>query len=132
MDIQKPLISSTTNNNDEVDADYNYSRSNYYELVDYGKEAIEDMLELAKETQHPRSFEVLGKLIKDVSDVNDRIIKLQKTKVDIRQLDSRDASESVGSITNNNLFVGSTTDLQRILLNESIDNKDSVIGTVEK
>jgi len=114
-DIPKQLTSSTKNKSDaDVAADYEYSRSNYYTLIDAGNEAIEEMLELAKETQHPRSFEVLGKLIKDISDVNDRLLKMQKAKKELAAAEE-DAPKLGGGVTNNNMFVGSTTDLQRML-----------------
>lgn len=114
MDIPKQLTSSTKIKSDvDIAADYEYSRSNYYNLIEAGNEAIIEMLELAKETQHPRSFEVLGKLIKDISDVNDRLLKMQKAK---KELATEEAdTPKLGGVTNNNLFVGSTTDLQRML-----------------
>lgn len=116
MDIQKPMISSKATidkNSIDVDADYNYSRSKYYELVDRGSEAIEAMLELATESDNPRSFEVLGRLIKDVADVNEKIIALQKTKKDLQ--DNKGIAAIGNGTVNNNLFVGSTTELQRLL-----------------
>jgi hypothetical protein len=128
MDIQKPLISSTKTDKatKDINADYEYSRSNYYDLIDSGKEAIEEMLELAKETQHPRAFEVLGKMIKDISDVNDRLIKLQKTK---KEITATDTNTSKDGVTNNNLFIGSTTDLQRLLADAS--NEKEVVNEPE-
>jgi hypothetical protein len=128
MDIQKPLISSTKTDKatKDINSDYEYSRSNYYDLIDSGKEAIEEMLELAKETQHPRAFEVLGKMIKDISDVNDRLIKLQKTK---KEITATDTNTSKDGVTNNNLFIGSTTDLQRLLADAS--NEKEVVNEPE-
>jgi len=116
MDTQKPIISSkvtTDKNSLDVDADYNYSRAKYYELVDRGSEAIEAMLELATESDNPRSFEVLGRLIKDVADVNEKIITLQKVKKDLQ--DNKSIAAIGSGTVNNNLFVGSTTELQRLL-----------------
>ena len=126
MDIPKQLTSSTKTTKSDVDisADYEYSRSNYYALIDAGNEAITDMLELAKETQHPRAFEVLGKLIKDISDVNDRLLKLQKAK---KELVSAETDTPKPGVTNNNLFVGSTTDLQRMLADAAASSEKEIV-----
>ena len=98
-----------------VDNDYKYSRDTYYELVEKGKESLELMIEVARESEHPRAFEVLSGMIKNISDVNDRLMDLNKKKKDI------DKKEEIKNIANttNNLFVGSTAELQKILKNES-------------
>ena len=97
--------------NKNVDIDYEYSRKTYYELIEKSKESLDLMLEVAKESEHPRAFEVLGNMIKQISDVNDKLldvnIKMQKAKSqdEVKQLEN----------TTNNLFVGTTTELQRML-----------------
>ena len=98
-----------------ADNDYNYSRSTYYELVEKGKESLELMIEVARESEHPRAFEVLSGMIKNISDVNDRLMDLNKKKKDL------DKSEEIKNIatTTNNLFVGSTAELQKILKKET-------------
>ena len=98
-----------------IDNDYKYSRDTYYELVEKGKQSLELMIEVARESEHPRAFEVLSGMIKNISDVNDRLMDLNKKKKDI------DRKEEVKKIANttNNLFVGSTTELQKLLKNES-------------
>ena len=98
-----------------ADNDYNYSRSTYYELVEKGKESLELMIEVARESEHPRAFEVLSGMIKNISDVNDRLMDLIKKKKDL------DKSEEIKNIatTTNNLFVGSTAELQKILKKET-------------
>ena len=97
-----------------IDNDYKYSRDTYYELVEKGKQSLELMIEVARESEHPRAFEVLSGMIKNISDVNDRLMDLNKKKKDI------DKKEEIKKIANttNNLFVGSTADLQKILKNE--------------
>ena len=109
-DIEKFLPPEEKN----VDNDYKYSRDTYYELVEKGKESLELMIEVARESEHPRAFEVLSGMIKNISDVNDRLMDLNKKKKDI------DKKEEIKKIANttNNLFVGSTADLQKILKNE--------------
>ena len=73
------------------------------------------MIEVARESEHPRAFEVLSGMIKNISDVNDKLMDLNKKNKDIKQ-DPKQL-ENKGT-TNNNVFIGSTTDLQRILRNE--------------
>ena len=66
-----------------VDNDYKYSRDTYYELVEKGKQSLELMIEVARESEHPRAFEVLSGMIKNISDVNDRLMDLNKKKKDL-------------------------------------------------
>ena len=98
-----------------VDNDYKYSRDTYYELVEKGKQSLELMIEVARESEHPRAFEVLSGMIKDISDVNDRLMDLNKKKKD---LDRKEEIKNIANTTNN-LFVGSTSELQKILKNET-------------
>lgn len=104
-----------------VKSDYEYSREVYYDLIEKGRNALEDMIEVARESEHPRAFEVLAGLIKNTSDVNDKLMDLNKKHKDIN---SKDEPKAVGQTTNN-LFVGSTTDLQRLL--HSQRNNDNVV-----
>ena len=110
-DIEKFLPPEEKN----VDNDYKYSRDTYYELVEKGKESLELMIEVARESEHPRAFEVLSGMIKNISDVNDRLMDLNKKKKD---LEKKDDIKKIANTTNN-LFVGSTTELQKLLKNES-------------
>ena len=110
-DIEKFLPPEEKN----VDNDYKYSRDTYYELVEKGKESLELMIEVASESEHPRAFEVLSGMIKNISDVNDRLMDLNKKKKD---LDKKEEIKNIANTTNN-LFVGSTAELQKILKNES-------------
>ena len=98
-----------------VDNDYKYSRDTYYELVEKGKQSLELMIEVARESEHPRAFEVLSGMIKNISDVNDRLMDLNKKKKDWAR------KEEIKNIANttNNLFVGSTAELQKLLKNET-------------
>ena len=98
-----------------IDNDYKYSRDTYYELVEKGKQSLELMIEVARESEHPRAFEVLPGMIKNISDVNDRLMDLNKKK---KEIDKKDDIKKVANTTNN-LFVGSTTELQKLLKNES-------------
>tara|TARA_B100001996_G_scaffold344095_1_gene299636 strand:- start:26 stop:433 length:408 start_codon:yes stop_codon:yes gene_type:complete len=92
------------------DIDYNYARENYYNLIERNQDAIEEMLEIAKQSEHPRAFEVVGQLIKSGLDANKELMTLHKTKKEL-------SIEKGGSTTNvnNAVFVGSTADLQKLL-----------------
>jgi len=96
-----------------IKSDYDYSRATYYELIDKGRESLDLMIEVARESEHPRAFEVLSNMIKNISDVNDKLMELNKKTRDVTQLDKKPEQKA---ITNNNVFIGSTTDLQRLLM----------------
>jgi DNA-binding PadR family transcriptional regulator len=105
-----------TDENKNVNTDYEYSRDTYYELIEKGRESLELMIEVARESEHPRAFEVLSGMIKNISDVNDKLMDLNKKNKDIKQEPKQIGQE--GGTTNNNVFIGSTADLQRILRDE--------------
>ena len=94
---------------DDIDKDYEYTRGNLYSLIDKGQEAVNGALDLAMSSDHPRAYEVAGQLIKNVGDVADKLMALQKDKKSIKE----ESPKSV--VTNNSLFVGSTADLQKML-----------------
>ena len=91
--------------------DYEYTRGNLYSLIEKGQEAINGILELAQEGQQPRSYEVVGQLIKSVGDVSDKLLDLQQK---MRDLNKEEKSSSPTTV-NNALFVGSTADLAKML-----------------
>jgi hypothetical protein len=97
---------------DQLQKDYEYSRGQLYSIIEKGQEAINGILELAQESDSPRAYEVAGQLIKNVGDVTDKLIDLQKKMKDINQ-------EQKGSVptnvTNNAVFLGSTAELQKFL-----------------
>lgn len=95
--------------------DYEYSRETYYNLLAKGQESLELMIEVARESEHPRAFEVLSGMMKNMADINDKLMDLNKKNKDINK---KDEPKQVGNTTNN-LFVGTTTDLQRLIKAES-------------
>lgn len=97
---------------DKIKNDYEYSRQTYYELIEKGKDALDLAIEIAQQSEHPRAIEVLSGMIKNVGDVNDKLMDLNKKNKDINKKDLPMRAEGT---TNNNLFIGSTTDLQRML-----------------
>mgnify|MGYP001038941230 FL=1 len=100
---------------DNVKNDYEYSRDTYYNLLEKGKESLELMIEVARESEHPRAFEVLSGMMKNMADINDKLMDLNKKNKEINRKD--DEPKQVGNTTNN-LFVGTTADLQRLLHDE--------------
>ena len=92
-----------------TEKDLEYARENYYHLIETGRRSLEDLVDVASQSQHPRAYEVIATLIKTITDTNDKVVDLQKKAKDI--LSDSEAKK----VTNNNLFVGSTTELTKIL-----------------
>ena len=97
-----------------IKSDYDYSRETYYDLLEKGRGSLDDMIEVARASEHPRAYEVLAGMIKNLSDVNDKLMDLNKKNKDI----NREEVKQVAGNTTNNVFLGSTADLQRLLQNE--------------
>ena len=98
----------------DIKKDYEYARGNLYSLVEKGQEAINGMLELAQESEMPRAYEVLGQLIKTTTETTEKLMALHKIKKDVEE-DAPKGSTTV----NNALFVGSTTELAKLLKQQS-------------
>ena len=94
----------------DIDNDYENSRENYYNLIDKGNQAIEGILDIAKEGQHPRAYEVAGQLIGQVAQTVDKLQDLQKKLKDLKEVPNK-ANTNI----KNALFVGSTAELQKML-----------------
>ena len=98
---------------EDKDNDYEFARETLYDMICKGRDGVEEMLEVAKASEHPRAYEVLAKLIKDTADVSNQLLTLQKQKKDLEKEDR--PALPPGGQTTNNVFVGSTTELQRML-----------------
>ena len=96
-------------NGKDDDIDYNYARENYYNLIERNQDAVEEMLEIAKQSEHPRAFEVVGQLIKSGLDANKELMALHKTKKELS------IEKGPTQVTNQAVFVGSTAELQKLL-----------------
>ena len=96
---------------DDIEKDYEYTRGNLYSIIEKGQEAINGILELAQESEMPRAYEVAGQLIKSVSDATDKLMDLQKKLKDVEE----ETKVKGPSTVNNALFVGSTTELAKLL-----------------
>jgi hypothetical protein len=102
----KPIVTV----GEDIDDDYKYQRDNFYNLVEKGSAAIEGILELAKEGEHPRAYEVAGNLIKQVAEVAEKLGDLQEKMRKLKEVPNN-APKNV----TNALFVGSTAELQKML-----------------
>ena len=98
---------------DDITKDYEYTRGNLYSIIEKGQEAINGILEVAQDSDMPRAYEVAGQLIKSVSDATDKLMDLQKKLKDVEE----ETQQKGPSTVNNALFVGSTSDLAKLLKN---------------
>ena len=94
----------------DPDIDFETGRKNLYNLLDKGNEAIDGILNLAKEGEHPRAYEVAGQLIKTVSEVSQNLLDLQDKLKKVKEIPNTGPKN-----VTNALFVGSTTELQKML-----------------
>jgi len=119
--VERPKGDIEIKTEKDINQDYSYSRDSYYNLIDKGNEAIEGILEIAKEGQHPRAYEVAGQLIGQVGATVDKLQDLQKKLKDLKQV-----PKTANTNVKNALFVGSTAELQKML------NRKQEDETIEK
>ena len=108
----KKTLPATVPEDKDPDIDFETGRKNLYNLIDKGNEAIDGILDLAKEGEHPRAYEVAGQLIKNVADTADKLMDLQKKLKDVNK---EEKGSTPTSVTNNAVFLGSTAELQKFL-----------------
>ena len=106
---------------EDVEKDYSYTRGNLYSLIEKGQEAINGIMEVAGETASPRAYEVAGQLIKSVADSTDKLMDLQKKVKEIEE----DNPKKQNTVTNNALFVGSTSELSKMLKDGILNSNNS-------
>jgi hypothetical protein len=104
------LVPKTTMDEQDIDNDYKYQRENFYNLIERGQDAIDGILDLARESEHPRSYEVAGNLIKQVAEVTEKLGDLQTKMKKLKEVPN-----SAPQNVTNALFVGSTAELQKML-----------------
>ena len=105
------------NVSDDIDKDYDYTRANLYSLIEKGQESLNGILELAGESASPRAYEVAGQIIKSVADTTDKLMELQKK---VKEIDEDKGKPT--QVTNNAVFVGSTSDLSKMLKDGLLNN----------
>jgi hypothetical protein len=96
---------------DQAEKDFQYARENFYNVIETGSKALEEMLDLAKASEHPRAYEVVSTIMKTLVDANKDLVSMSEKKAEAE----KSTQESSGQVTNNNLFVGSTSELQQML-----------------
>ena len=101
---------------DDIDKDYVYQRDNFYKLIEKGQTAVQGILDLAQESDHPRAYEVAGNMIKNVADVTEKLALLQEKMKKLKEVPGK-APKNV----TNALFVGSTAELQKMLKKKKDD-----------
>ena len=106
------------NISDDVEKDYDYTRANLYSLIEKGQESLNGIMELAGESASPRAYEVAGQIIKSVADTTDKLMELQKK---VKEVDEEKA-KGPSTVTNNAVFVGSTSDLSKMLKDGILNN----------
>ena len=107
---------------DDIKKDYDYTRGNLYSIIEKGQEAINGIMELAGESASPRAYEVAGQLIKSVADTTDKLADLQKK---LKDLEEDTTKKGPNNVTNNALFVGSTSELSKLLKQGFLNNNES-------
>ena len=123
----KPLVPRKENKESpDLYNDYTYSRENYYNLIERGQEAIQGILDIAKEGQHPRAYEVAGQLIGQVAITVDKLQDLQKKLKDLKEVPNKTSAN-----IKNALFVGSTAELQKMLKKNDESSKSKTITPEE-
>lgn len=117
METPKPITTEivVTENSSVVDTDVNYARINIKNLIEKGNGAIDDLLQVAKHSEHPRAYEVAAGLIKNLSDLNKDLLEIQKRKQDLIGIKS---SESPDVNIDKAVFVGSTAELMKLIKNK--------------
>ena len=114
--IKKSEVIIADKEKKDIKDDYELARSTYKDLINTGMRSLDVLAELARESEHPRAFEVLSRAIKDVADTTDKLMELQKNKKALNKEEVE--KEKKRLVTNNNLFVGSTADLQKMILDK--------------
>ena len=105
------------NISDDVEKDYDYTRANLYSLIEKGQESLNGIMELAGESASPRAYEVAGQILKSVADTTDKLMELQKK---VKEIDEDKGKPT--QVTNNAVFVGSTSDLSKMLKDGLLNN----------
>ena len=109
-----------TDKTNDIEKDYSYTRGQLYSLIEKGQETLDGIMEVANENGSPRSYEVAGQIIKSVADTTDKLLDLQKKVKEIEE----DSPKKQTNVTNNALFVGSTSDLSKMIKQGFLNNKE--------
>lgn len=112
--LKRENFDARTKYDNDIEKDYKYARENLYDVIERGTEALDSLLELAKASEHPRAFEVVGSLTKTLVDANKDLLDIQKKVKDLQKEEKQESSQNI----TNALFVGSTAELQKLIKGE--------------
>jgi len=123
----KPIV--PTAQEMQLKRDYNLVRQNLKDIIDVGNDAIDGILNVASETEAPRAYEVAAQMIKTISEVNKDLLEMHNK---MKQIKKEDSGQKANNITNNSLFVGSTTELQKLLKRQKQEMLEAEIEEQEQ
>lgn len=112
--------------NNKIEDDYEFTRNKLKDIIEKGSEAFDDMIQVAKESEHPRAYEVLSSMMKNMADISEKLIDVNKKQKDLTKVEDNQEQLAHGQTTNN-VFIGSTAELQKMLadtVKEDIINLD--------
>lgn len=115
VEPKQQVVTQPLNRTEQAENDYDYARENMYNVIEKGTAALEELLGVATQSQHPRAYEVLATTMKTLVDANKELVQLSKKKVEEEKSNDDPQTGSGGNVTNNNLFVGTTHDLLKVL-----------------
>jgi hypothetical protein len=121
VDSNPPSEIVKNQDSEDIKKDYQYTRANLYSLIEKGQEALNGIMELASESDSPRAYEVAGQIIKSVGDTTDKLLDLQKK---LKDMEEDNMKQTTNNVTNNALFVGSTSELSKLLKQGFLNNKE--------
>jgi len=111
------------NNDDNENNDFQYARENLYHIIERGRDAMDELLEIAKAEESPRAFEVFGQLLKNMTDSQEKLMELHQKKQKLENAGDRQEVTKAQNVTNA-LFVGSTAELLKLVKKETKGTKE--------
>ena len=111
---------TVTDKTNDIEKDYSYTRGQLYSLIEKGQETLDGIMEVAGEGGSPRAYEVAGQIIKSVADTTDKLLDLQKKVKEVEE----NSPKKQTNVTNNALFVGSTSDLSKMIKQGFLNNTE--------
>ena len=119
----EPEVLSVTINGEEKETDFRYARENMYHIIERGRDAMDELLEIAIAVESPRAFEVFGQLLKNMTDTQEKLLELHRKKQIIENDGDRQEVTKAQNVTNA-LFVGSTAELLKLVKKETKGTKE--------
>ena len=109
--MPRPKVPTVIDDDAQLDSDYKYARENFYNVIERGSDALEEMMHVANASEHPRAYEVIATIMKTLVDANKDLVAMGRDKIKVNNA----SDDNDKGVTNNNVFVGSTSELQTLL-----------------